>query len=165
MPIGMPTVDQVRQIPPLLELTIPSEWQDINGHVNAQHYLTIYNLTGPAFMQLLGVNEARIQAEQHGYFDLEQHQWYLAEMHVGDRVTAHYRFVAQSAKRFQGVMFIVNATRNSLASALEFVATAADLRTRRSAPLQPDVAVRLRSVIAEHSQLGWSAPRCGAIAV
>ena len=65
----------------------------------------------------------------------------------------------------QGVMFIVNETRNSLASALEFVSCGADLKTRRSAALKPDVARKIGELIEAHSRLAWPAPRCGAIAV
>ena len=164
MPPPMPTVDQVRQLPTLIELTIPPEWQDLNGHVNVQHYLGIYDRAGWPLMHWLGIDESRFKVDKTGFFDLENHLWYLAEMHVGDVVTAHTRFIARSLKRFHGVMFIVNKTRESLASALEFVTTGADLRTRRSAALPEDVGQRVSGLIEEHSRLTWPAPRCGSIA-
>ncbi len=108
MPAAMPNLDQVRQLPPLLTLTIPADWQDINGHVNVQYYLRIYDLAGEPLMRLFGIDERQFHDDQFGYFDLEHHLWYLAEMHVGDVVTAHFRFLRQNAKRFHGVMFIAN---------------------------------------------------------
>lgn len=164
MPTPMPTVDQVRQLPALLELTVPAEWQDINGHVNVQYYLAIYDRAGWPFLDLLGIDESRFRVDRTGFFDLENHLWYLAEVHVGDVVTAHFRLIARSVKRFHGVMFILNATRGSLASAIEFVTTGADLRARKSAALPEDVAKRLTQLIDEHSRLAWPAPRCGSIA-
>jgi len=164
MPPPMPTIEQVRELPTLLELVIPPEWQDLNGHVNVQHYLGIYDQAGWPLMHSLGIDESRFTVGRTGFFDLENHLWYLAEMHVGDVVTAHTRFIGRSAKRFHGVMLIANATRGSLASALEFVTTAANLETRRSAALPEDVAERVGALIDEHSRLSWPAPRCGSIA-
>lgn len=160
----MPTAEQVRQLPVLLELTIPAGWEDLNGHVNVQHYVAIYDRAGWPLLDWLGIDESRFRVDQAGLFDLEHHIWFLAEMHVGDVVTAHMRFLGLGPKRFHGVMFIVNATRGRVACALEFVSTGADLRTRRAAPLPADVARRLQELIAEHSRLSWPAPRCGAIA-
>ena len=164
MPVAMPNLNQVRELPPLLTLTIPADWQDINGHVNVQYYLRIYDLAGEPLMRLFGVDESHFHDDKFGYFDLEHHLWYLAEMHVGDVVTAHFRFLRQTAKRFHGVMFIANQTRGSLAAALEFVTSGADLRTRRTTPLSATVARSLTGLIDQHSRLAWAAPVCGAIA-
>ena len=160
----MPTVEQVRQLPSLLTMTIPPEWQDLNGHVNVQHYLGIYDRTGLALMEMLGIDESRFLVEKVGFFDLEHHIWYLNEMHVRDEVSAHTRFIAQSPKRFHGVMFVVNNTRGSLASAIEFVTTGADLTSRRTAALSDDIAARVRRQIEGHATLDWPAPQCGSIA-
>ena len=164
MPREMPTVEQVRQLPTLFTMTIPPQWQDLNGHVNVQHYLGIYDQSGWPLMGWLGIDESRIKVDKTGFFDLEHHIWYLAEMHVGDEVSTHTRFVGLNAKRFHGLMFIVNRTRGSLASVLEFVTTGADLVTRRSAALPEDVARKVSTLIEEHSRLPWPSPRCGAIA-
>ena len=164
MPVAMPNLNQVRELPPLLTLTIPADWQDINGHVNVQYYLRIYDLAGEPLMRLFGVDERHFHDDKFGYFDLEHHLWYLAEMHVGDVVTAHFRFLQQNSKRFHGVMFIANQTRSSLAAALEFVTSGADLRTRRTTQLSATVARSLSGLIDRHSKLAWAAPVCGAIA-
>jgi acyl-CoA thioester hydrolase len=129
-----------------------------------QHYLGIYDRAGWPLMLLLGIDEQRFATERKGFFDLEHHIWYLAEMHVGDVVSAHTRFLGRTAKRFHGLMFIVNVTRGSLASVLEFVTSGADLGTRRTAPVPQDVALRLQHLIDAHERLTWPAPRCGVIA-
>jgi len=150
-------------LPALLTLTIPTDWQDINGHVNVQYYLRIYDLTGEPFLRLFGMDVRQYGADQVGCFDLEHHLWYLAELHVGDIVTAHFRFLSSGDKRFHGVMFIVNQTRDRLAAALEFVTTGADLRTRRTAKLTNTLAQTIAGFVEQHSRLAWTAPTCGAI--
>ncbi len=159
----MPALQELDDLPPLLERTVPAEWQDLNGHVNVRHYLEIYDQAGWPMMGWLGIDERHFRDERRGFFDLEHHIWYLAEMHVGDSVTVHARFLARSAKRFHGAMFIANRTRQSVASVFEYVSTAADLEARRSAPLPTGVAARLDELIATHSRLAWPAPLCGSI--
>lgn len=159
----VPTLRDLDDLPPLLERTVPAEWEDLNGHVNVRHYLALYDQAGWPLMSSLGVDERHFREERRGFFDLEHHIWYLAEMHVGDAVTVHARFLARSAKRFHGAMFIANRSRQSVASAFEYVSTAADLEARRSAPLPADVAAKLDELIAAHSRLTWPALLCGSI--
>lgn len=159
----LPALQELDDLPPLLERTVPAEWEDLNGHVNVRHYLELYDQAGWPMMGCLGIDERHFRDERRGFFDLEHHIWYLAEMHVGDSVTVHARFLARSAKRFHGVMFIANRTRQSVASVFEYVSTAADLEARRSAPLPAGVAARLDELIATHSRLAWPAPLCGSI--
>jgi len=77
----------------------------------------------------------------------------------------HSRFLERNAKRFHGLMFVVDRTRHRLASAFEYVSTGADLDSRRTAPLPAGFAVRLDRMIAEHSRLAWPAPVCGVMSV
>ena len=49
-----PSVAQVRELNILAEHTIPKEWEDQNGHVNVQHYQTLY--TGDEKRIVIGFN-------------------------------------------------------------------------------------------------------------
>jgi acyl-CoA thioester hydrolase len=162
--IHVPTVEQVDMLEPLIFYTVPEEWEDINRHVNVRHYLDLYNIAGDPMFEQLGIGRDYFDTHHRGFFDLEHHLWYLAEMHVGDRVSVHLRYLGRSAKRFHGVVLIVNRTRGNVASVLEFVGSGADLQTRRTAEFPPDVAERFDSMIAEHARLPWPAPTCGSIA-
>ncbi len=164
MPVPMPTVAQVSELPSLMEKVIPPEWQDLNGHVNVRHYLELCDAASWPRLAEFGLDAQAFLERREGLFDLEHHLWYLAELHVGDTVTVHWRFVNRTAKRFHGVMFIVNRTRDQLASVFEYVSTGADLDARRTAPLPPAFAAQLDRLIAEHGQLRWPAPVCGVMA-
>lgn len=161
MPASMPTVEQVQELPSVMEKVIPPEWQDLNGHVNVRHYLELYDAASWPMLAALGLDERVFTERRQGLFDLEHHLWYLAEMHVGDAVTVHWRFIDRSAKRFHGVMFIVNRTRGQLASVFEYLSTGADLEARRTAPLPAEFAAQLDRLIAADSRLAWPAPVCG----
>ncbi len=158
-----PSVQSVLALPPLLAITAPDTWRDRNGHVNVQHYHGLYDQASWPLMASVGVDAAYFQEAQRGLFDLEHHVWYFAEVLVGDELSVHARFVARSEKRFHGLMFIVNRSRGQVASALEYLSTGADLRTRRTAPLAAELQAGLDRLINEHSQLDWSPPLSGAI--
>mgnify|MGYP000085033879 CR=1 FL=1 len=84
MPVSMPTMAQVDDLPVLMEKVVPPEWQDLNGHVNVRHYLELYDAASWPMLAALGVDERLFLEQRQGLFDLEHHLWYLDELHVGD---------------------------------------------------------------------------------
>jgi acyl-CoA thioester hydrolase len=164
MPVTMPAFEQVLELPSLMQRVVPETWQDLNGHVNVRHYLELFDAASWPMLADFGLDERVFLDRRQGLFDLEHHLWYLSELHVGDTVSVHARFIARTAKRFHGVMFALDRTRGRLASVFEYVSTGADLALRRTAPLVPELASELDLRIEEHSRLGWPAPVCGVIA-
>ena len=160
-----PTVEQVLELEKLSEHTIPEDWQDMNGHVNIQYYQTLYDMGGWAMFSQLGIDESYFSERKLGLFDLEHHLYYLSELHVGDVVSLHGRFLARNHKRLQGIVFIVNESKGVLACTLEFVSTGANLGTRRSDNFPPDVSTKLDQTLAADSAISWPAPVCGAMSV
>ena len=161
----MPTVEQVRELPELVRLVVPAQWEDINGHVNVQHYMAMYDLAGGPIMEALGIDARFVKSGRVGFFDLEHHVWYLDEILVGQEIAIHARMVACGVKRMLGLIFIVNLTADRLASVVEYVATAANLDTRRTVVLPEVVVRRTRELVAAHDSLGWAPPRSGCIGV
>jgi acyl-CoA thioester hydrolase len=161
----MPTPEQVRQLPELLRVRVPREWEDLNGHVNVKHYMGMYDMTGDPLLELLGISEQWVRSERVGLFDLEHHIWYQNEVHVGEDVALYLRFTDRNLKRAQGLVFLLNLTHDRLASAVEFVSIAANLDSRRSVPLPAGVAQRLDELIRQQATLDWAAPRSGAISI
>jgi len=161
----MPTVDQVRELPELVRYVVPPSWEDMNGHVNVQHYSALYDMAGYPFMDMMGISAESVRQSRVGMFDLEHHIWFLDEMHVGDVVTGHACLVARGAKRVLSVMFIIDETRNQLASVLEVVSTTADLDARRTIAMPEALAARIDELIAEQKSRQWQAPTSGSLNV
>lgn len=159
----MPNLVQLRELPRLLAYKIPPNWEDLNGHVNVQFYTTIYDLAGYPLMEMMGIDTEFSANKRTGFFDLEHHIWFLNEMHVGDQISAYACLIGRSVKRIHGVLFIVDDTRECLASALEFLCTAADLEKRRTAAVPKDVAQRVDTLIAEQCARSWVVPQCGSM--
>jgi acyl-CoA thioester hydrolase len=160
-----PAVEDVLQLPSLLERQAPPEWEDQNGHVNIQYYMQLYCEAGWPLMGRIGLDENYFEERRKGFFDLEHHLFYLAEIHVGDQVAVHGRFIGHSEKRFHAMMFAVNCSRGRLASTLEFITSGADLESRRAAPYPQDVAETMARLVSEHSEFSWPPPLCGIMSV
>ena len=162
---AIPTLEQVQQLPRLLELTIPPEYEDYNGHMRITHHLGCHDDAGLPFFALLGIDEAYFSERRRGIVDLENHLRYLAEVHVGDRVAVHSRVLDRSAKTMHGIWFLLNLSRGEVANTLEFVSLHIDQDERRASPFPPEVAERIDQLVAEHGALGWEPPVCGFIGV
>ena len=158
-----PSIEQLRELPLQLDMEIPGDWEDRNGHVNVQFYLALYELGGWVVLEEIGINEEWFSQHQVSQFDLEHHLSYRAELRVGDRVSAYSRVLGRSEKRFHGMYFIVNETRQLLAATLEYVTAGVDMKTRRTAPFRDDLASGLDWMIEKHKGLSWDAPVCGSM--
>jgi hypothetical protein len=84
---------------------------------------------------------------------------------VGEEVALYIRFTVRNHKRVQGIVFLLNLTHDRLASAVEFVSTAAHLDSRRTVALPAALASRIDEMILQQAALAWPAPRSGAISV
>jgi acyl-CoA thioester hydrolase len=163
--VTMPTPKQVRQLPELARVRVPQEWEDLNGHVNVKHHLTMYDLTSTPLLELLGISEDWVRSQRVGLIDLEHHIWFLNEVHVGEEVSLFLSFTARNDKRVQGHVFLLNVTHECLASVVEFVSAAADLDARRTVPLPTVIASRIDELMARQRALDWAAPPSGAITI
>jgi acyl-CoA thioester hydrolase len=160
-----PLLENVIHLPGLIQCTVPGEWEDQNGHVNIQHYMTLYDKAGWPMVGQLGLTESYFKDRRCGLFELEHHIRYLAELHVGDLVSIHTRMLERNEKRFHGMMFVANRTRAQVASTLEFLTSGADLESRKTSPFPPDIADALDRQIAAHDLLAWPAPVCGVMSI
>ena len=162
--MSFPSLDEVRELPVQLDYVIPPEWEDDNGHVNIQHYLGLFELAGWVVLEAFGVDRAWLQRNAYSFFDLEHHLHYLAETHVGDRVTTYNRIVGKGEKRFHGLYLIVNETRQRLACVLEYVSTGVDMDARRTAVMPPELSQGLDDLYEKHRRLSWEPPLSGIMA-
>ena len=155
-----PDLDQIRELPVQLQMAIPPEWEDRNGHVNVQFYLALYELGGWVVLEEVGIDEEWFQQHQLSQFDLEHHLNYRAELAVGDEVRTYSRVLGRSDKCFHGMYFIVNETSSRLAATLEYISASVDLRSRRITTFPEELAIGLDVLLEKHQGLNWKAPVC-----
>ena len=161
----IPTVEEVRQLPVQLSMAVPAEWEDRNGHVNVQYYLALYELGGYLVLDDVGIDDAWLQTNNFGLFDMEHHLHYRAEILVGDEVSAYNRILDLNHKRFHGMYFIVNDSRDNLACTIEYISAGVGLGLRRTAPFPSELFRGIEKQLARHRLLSWTAPVCGKMRV
>jgi acyl-CoA thioester hydrolase len=158
-----PSVEEVRQLPLQANIQVPAEWEDRNGHVNVQYYLTLYEIGGWKVLEDSGFDDPWFTRQGVSMFDLEHHLHFLDEIRVGVRVSTYNRILGMSEKCFHGMYFIVNDQHDRLAGVLEYITAHVDMKTRRTSPLLPELARGVGSIFDEHEKLEWPAPVCGAM--
>ena len=143
--------------------TIPSDYQDLMGHMNIRWYFDLFARSGRKFFKSHGLDEDYFKGGKFGVFALKHFIQYFAEVRDGQSVAVHARLIARSDKRFHFMQFMINETSTQLASTFEALITHADLKIRRSAPMPAQIVKRLDATLAEQSALDWEAPISGAI--
>lgn len=158
-----PSADELGQLGTTLRRTVPSEWQDFNGHVNVKHHYSFHIEALHTRFLALGLTPDYLQRHGQSTFTLEQHLTFYREILTGDEVTGHVRLLSRNAKLIHGVTFMADRASGNVASVVEFVDGHVDLTGRRTAPWQPELADSLDELLAEHRQLAWHPPLSGAM--
>jgi acyl-CoA thioester hydrolase len=143
--------------------TIPSDYQDIMGHMNIRWYFDLFARSGRKFFKSHGLDENYFRGGNFGVFTLKQFIQYFAEVRVGQTVAIHTRLIGRSAKRFHFLHFMINETASQLAATFEALITHADLKIRRAAPMPAQIAQKFDVTLAKDETLDWEAPVCGAM--
>ncbi len=154
-------LEQVQQLTLAYRVSIPDGYRDKMGHMNMRYYLEVYDDAGDELFETFGLSAAFYREQGSGGFDLEHHIHYLNEVHIGDNVTIYARLLNRSAKRLHYMMFMVNESRQLLASTFECVNSYADLTVRRTAPYPEAIAAQLDAILSSHQKLTWDAPISG----
>ncbi len=162
--MSIPTAQQVLALPASLVMVAPSQWEDGNGHVNVSHYYDLHLRGATADMVTLGLDAYR---ERTGLstFSIEQHIRFLGEVHVGDEVSVHLRWVARGDKVVHVLSLIVNRTAGTVVNLLEFLEAHVDLDSRRACSWSPAVADVIDGAVEAHEGLPWSSPLSGTLGV
>lgn len=116
-------------------ITVPPEWIDINGHMNATHYGLIVYDAHVAFTTEIGLGDAYVNATRCGKAVLESHMIYEREIARNDMVEVRSWLLAVDTKRLHFFHEIYNITRGHRAGAAEQVDIHIDLSLRRSSAM------------------------------
>ena len=143
--------------------TIPSDYEDIMGHMNIRWYFDLFARSGRKFFQAHGLDEGYFRDGKFGVFALKHFIQYFAEVRVGQAVAIHARLIGRSDRRFHFMQFMVNETTSQLAATFEALITHADLKIRRAAPMPADIIQKFDATLFKLNKLDWDPPVSGAI--
>lgn len=156
-------LEQVLRLPRFYEQTVPPEFIDLNGHMNVMYYTGVGNEAILGFFDDLTLDAEYVPGESRGFFALRQIISYLNEIREGEKIAVHSGLVGYDRKRLHFIHYIVNLSRNVLASSDERVAMYVDLKLRRSMEFNETELATLAKVKARYEALGWQPELSGAI--
>lgn len=128
-----------------LKSVVPSEWIDVNGHMNATHYgLAVYQAHFN-FTEEIGLGEAYVRENSCGKAVLESHMIYEQEVSKGDELEIRSWLLAVDSKRLHFFHEVYNLTTGFRAAASEQVDIHIDLEKRQSATMPEYLYVQLQA--------------------
>ncbi|MEL7337640.1 MAG: thioesterase family protein, partial [Planctomycetota bacterium] len=150
-------MDDVRQSLLGHQQTIPDEYLDGMGHMNVMWYTHLFSQGNHGLLKRIGI-DAKNPTNGSGSFVMENHFWYLSEVHAGQTVSIFARVLERDVKRFFGCSVMVNETTNRIAAIMRGASSHVDLQTRRSAPFPAEIADALDILIQQQKRLDWPVP-------
>ena len=157
------TLSQLEQLPLTYRATVTDGHLDLMGHMNVRHYLGFFDDATWHLFAGFGMDHHYYTTSGNGSFALQQFIFYLAEVRADETIAIRSRLHGRTDKRFHFTHFMVNETTGKLAATVEMLGSHANLTIRRTSPFPPSIAASIDTLLAEHHQLDWPAPLCGAI--
>jgi acyl-CoA thioester hydrolase len=132
---------------------VRSEWIDENGHMNMGFYVVVFDKATDAFLDEIGLDAEHKSRADVTTFTLEAHVNYLQEV----RESAPLRFTTQlfayDEKRMHYMHAMYHADEGFLAATNELMSLHVSQKTRRAAPMAPEVRARLARLLEAHAGL------------
>jgi acyl-CoA thioester hydrolase len=161
----MVSIEEVEQLAENFRVTVNGEYLDQYGHMNVRWYSELWGLGAFNLMTQIGFGTRYMEERNRGTWVLRQIIDYLAEVHEGDTLVIRGRIINRSDKMLHNKYWMVNETKQKIASTSEVLVGHADLAARRLAAFPDDIQTKLDSKIDEYDDLGWSVDVSGAIAI
>lgn len=129
------------------------EWIDYNGHMNVGYYHVAFDDASTPFFHWLGLSPEYRSHHQVTTFALETHLNFLREVRLGEPLRFAARLLSYDAKRIHFLMEMFHAEQGFLAATYESLSMHVDMRTRRTAPMGPQLLERMEAVMRAHAVL------------
>ncbi|TRM50128.1 thioesterase [Achromobacter sp. LC458] len=136
---------------PSTTLTVDPAWIDAYGHLNAAHYVGIFDRVGFELLGQVGVGLDYTEATRCGIYTMNVHVAYLREVLAGDPLMLRVRLLESDDKRVLCLMELTQIRDGYLAATMEQLSLHVDLNTRRATPFPPELEQRLARAVSQHA--------------
>lgn len=141
----------MKQVLPSTTLAVDPAWIDAYGHLNAAHYVGIFDRVGFELLSQVGVGLDYTEATRCGIYTMNVHVAYLREVLAGDPLMLQVRLLESDSKRLLCLMELTQTRDGYLAATMEQLSLHVDLNTRRATPFPDALAARLARTVSEHA--------------
>lgn len=144
---ALPDFEVVAALPSYFAQEVPSEYVDMNGHMNITHYFSL-GAWGPwKRMAELGMPEDYMVTGQ-SFFTASHHISYLSELREGERFAVHAAFVDRTDKAVHSVGLVLDHTNRKVACVMEICHVHVSMETRRATSIPDWLAAPIDAEIA-----------------
>lgn len=131
---------------------VPAEWIDVNGHMNATHYMLAVYEAHVTLTQAIGLGDAYVDETNCGKAVLESHMVYEREVGEGDEIQIFSWVLAVDEKRIHFFHELMNITRDCRAATSEQLDIHMDLTARRTSPIPEAIRIKLQEIVRENEK-------------
>ncbi|HEV7252291.1 MAG TPA: thioesterase family protein [Mesorhizobium sp.] len=133
-------------------MEIEPAWIDYNGHLNMAFYNVLMDRGADEALEALGMGLDYVRGRKLTIYTAEVHVSYVRELHLGDRVTAHFQLLDHDEKRLHSFQELRHAD-GWLAATSENLMLHVDMEGPRVTPFPADILPHLHELRAAHSGL------------
>ncbi len=119
---------------PSTTLAVDPNWIDAYGHMNAAHYVGVFDRVGFELLRQVGVGLDDTEATGCGIYTMNIQVAYMREVLAGDPLMLRLRLLESDDKRLLCLMELWQTRQNYLAATMEQLSLHVDLRQRRALP-------------------------------
>ena len=134
-------------------VTVPSDWIDFNGHMNAGYYMVAFDDALTPWSSFVGFDPEYRAANVVTTFSAEGHITYDREVGEGDLLRITTQLLGYDIKRIHTIHCMWHAEHGYLAATNELMSLHISQTTRRVAPMAPEIQDRLAAIWAAHRRL------------
>jgi acyl-CoA thioester hydrolase len=114
---------------PSTTLSVDPAWIDEYGHMNAAHYVGIFDRVGFQLLREVGVGLDYTEATRCGIYTMNVHVAYLREVLAGDPLALRIRLLEADDKRLLCLMELMQTRDGYVAATMEQLSLHVDLET------------------------------------
>jgi len=115
------------------------EWIDYNGHMNVAYYVLAFDHATDAMFDILGLDAGYRERTGFSTFALEAHVVYKREVAAWDPLRFEAQMLDFDGRFFHYIAKMFHDRENWLAAACEWISCGVDMKTRKPAPMPPEV--------------------------
>ncbi|MEP7204290.1 MAG: carnitine 3-dehydrogenase [Ilumatobacteraceae bacterium] len=135
-----------------LDLAIPPDWVDYNGHTNDSRYMQLSSQGGDRFLRLIGIDQPYLDSGR-SYFTVESHVNYVAQSRAGDQVYVTVQLLSHDAKRLRIFTTMNLIDDDSTIATAEHMLLHVDAHVGKASPASTEIMAKLEEIAAHHDKL------------
>jgi acyl-CoA thioester hydrolase len=133
-------------------MEVEKAWIDYNGHMNMAYYNVILDRGADDAFEAIGLGASYAKERRLTTYTAEIHVCYVRELHLGDAVSVTTQLLDADDKRLHFYQEVRHVD-GWLSATSEVLALHVDMAGPKVAPMPPDIAEKVKAMLAAHSAL------------